>query len=60
MNPTVHKVTEDTQLLKSRLTRELDQSVEDEIDQLEVFDMIRHIDDPEHPSTLEELQVVYL
>ena len=25
-----------------------------------VFDMIRHIQDPEHPNTLEELAVVYL
>ena len=24
-----------------------------------VYDMIRHINDPEHPNTLEELSVVY-
>lgn len=29
--------------------------VDDEIDALEVFDMIRYIDDPEHPNSLEEL-----
>ena len=40
------------------MKQELDQTCEDEIDSLEVFDMIRHIDDPEHPNTLEELQVL--
>jgi len=38
---------------------ELDWQVDDEIDSHEVYDMIRHINDPEHPNTLEELQVVY-
>ena len=38
---------------------ELDEQVDDEIDRHEVYDMIRHINDPEHPNTLEELQVVY-
>ncbi len=33
--------------------------MDDEIDAIEVYDMIRHIDDPEHPNTLEELLVVY-
>ena len=28
------------------------------IDALEVYDMLRHIDDPEHPLTLEQLSVV--
>lgn len=37
---------------------ELDESVRDEIDAREVFDMIRDINDPEHPLTLEELNVV--
>ncbi|XP_003384023.1 PREDICTED: mitotic spindle-associated MMXD complex subunit MIP18-like [Amphimedon queenslandica] len=32
--------------------------VYDEIDAREVFDLIRHINDPEHPLTLEELNVV--
>ena len=30
----------------------------DEIDAFEVFDMLRHINDPEHPLTLEKLQVI--
>ncbi|KAF8061595.1 FAM96B protein [Lyophyllum atratum] len=30
----------------------------DPIDQDEIFDLIRSIDDPEHPNTLEELRVV--
>lgn len=32
----------------------------EEIDGLEVFDMVRHINDPEHPLTLEQLNVVQL
>ena len=28
------------------------------IDAYEVFDMLRHINDPEHPLTLEKLQVI--
>jgi len=38
---------------------ELDWQIDDDIDTHEVYDMIRHINDPEHPNTLEELQVVY-
>lgn len=37
---------------------ELDDSIVDEIDAREVFDLIRGIKDPEHPLTLEELNVV--
>lgn len=38
--------------------READESVVDPIDALEVFQLIRHIRDPEHPLTLEELRVI--
>ena len=34
--------------------------VADEIDKYEIFDMLRHIQDPEHPLTLERLQVIKL
>ncbi|CAG0878532.1 unnamed protein product [Darwinula stevensoni] len=34
------------------------ESVEDPFDALEIFDLIRGINDPEHPLTLEELNVV--
>ena len=30
----------------------------DEIDAFEIFDMIRYLNDPEHPNTLEQLSVV--
>ena len=33
-------------------------SEEDELDSYEVFDMLRHINDPEHPLTLEQLKVI--
>ena len=38
--------------------REVDPSVRDPLDELEVFEMIRGIKDPEHPHTLEQLRVV--
>ncbi|XP_037094783.1 cytosolic iron-sulfur assembly component 2B-like [Pollicipes pollicipes] len=37
---------------------ELDDEVADPIDAREVFDLIRDINDPEHPLTLEQLNVV--
>lgn len=39
---------------------DFDDSIADEIDQLEIFDYIRCINDPEHPLTLEQLNVVSL
>lgn len=35
-----------------------DEDVIDEFDEREIFDLIRNINDPEHPLTLEELHVV--
>ncbi|XP_050360369.1 MIP18 family protein galla-2 [Nymphalis io] len=37
---------------------ERDEDILDEIDEREIFDLIRNINDPEHPLTLEELRVV--
>ncbi|KAF6077015.1 cytosolic iron-sulfur assembly component 2B [Phyllostomus discolor] len=37
---------------------EEDEQVPDSIDAREIFDLIRSINDPEHPLTLEELNVV--
>lgn len=54
INPQVHRRVEKRCLTAA----ELDDSVTDEIDAREVFDMIRNINDPEHPLTLEELSVV--
>ena len=39
---------------------EFDDSVRDLIDSREIFDLIRNINDPEHPHTLEELNVIQL
>ena len=40
------------------LAEELDDGVRDEIDAREIFDLLRSINDPEHPLTLEELNVL--
>ncbi|CAG4980583.1 unnamed protein product [Parnassius apollo] len=37
---------------------EHDENIVDEFDEREIFDLIRNINDPEHPLTLEELRVV--
>ena len=37
---------------------ELDDNIEDPVDAGEIFDLIKNIKDPEHPLTLEELNVV--
>lgn len=37
---------------------DLDDNVEDQVDEREIFDLIKNIKDPEHPLTLEELNVV--
>ena len=45
---------------RSVTKEELDEDVADEFDDREVFDLIRSINDPEHPLTLEQLDVVKL
>ncbi|XP_045783578.1 MIP18 family protein galla-2-like [Maniola jurtina] len=54
VNPNVY----DTYSEREITSNELDEDVVDEIDRREVFDLIRNINDPEHPLTLEELRVV--
>eukprot|EP01132_Coremiostelium_polycephalum_P002210 gene2210-2725_t len=59
-NPVVYIVdnkNEELSILnQNRFT--LDEDVEDPFDQYEIFDLVRHIADPEHPLTLEQLNVV--
>ena len=49
LNPTIYERTEE------RISQESDFNDEifDEIDRREIFDLIRSINDPEHPLTLE-------
>lgn len=54
LNPKLHKKSEARVVTLS----ELDENAVDVIDAREVFDIIRDINDPEHPLTLEELNVV--
>ncbi|CCD11817.1 unnamed protein product [Trypanosoma congolense IL3000] len=58
-NPTVVQVnTAHHQRSEEELRQELDENVRDPVDSLEIYEHIRTIRDPEHPNTLEELQVV--
>ena len=47
-----------SQKMQERIACELDSDFEDAVDNQEIYDMIRHITDPEHPNTLEELAVL--
>lgn len=51
-NPRIFAQTSHTQSLN------FDDSVVDEIDSFEIFELVKDINDPEHPVTLEQLNVV--
>ena len=54
INPKLYKKIDDRQVT----AEDEDEDVADEFDSREIFDLIRNINDPEHPLTLEELNVV--
>ena len=62
LNPLIktnlHKYKNDW--MKERQKLENDDNIEDEIDIYEIFDLIRNINDPEHPYNLEELNIISL
>jgi len=69
LNPVVHAVSTVTREEAAATKASFDSSAAvitndedavDEIDNLEVFELLRHINDPEHPLTLEQLHVVQL
>ncbi|XP_053955790.1 MIP18 family protein galla-2 [Anastrepha ludens] len=54
INPNVYGKRKERELTAN----EEDENVPDPFDSREIFDLIRNINDPEHPLTLEELHVV--
>uniref|UniRef100_A0A8D8G6E4 MIP18 family protein CG7949 n=1 Tax=Culex pipiens TaxID=7175 RepID=A0A8D8G6E4_CULPI len=54
INPNVYKRSED----RKHTENDEDDDVVDPFDEREIFDLIRNINDPEHPLTLEELHVL--
>ncbi|EFN78035.1 MIP18 family protein galla-2 [Harpegnathos saltator] len=54
INPKLYKKLDERKIT----FEEQDEDTVDEFDAREVFDLIRNINDPEHPLTLEELNVV--
>ncbi|XP_005186986.1 MIP18 family protein galla-2 [Musca domestica] len=54
LNPNVYSKSKERIVTKE----ETDESIVDPFDKREIFDLIRNINDPEHPLTLEELHVV--
>lgn len=57
-NPEVFETSVSAARTEQELKAEQDDAVEDEIDALEIFELIRRIRDPEHPTSLEHLRVV--
>lgn len=53
-NPQMYDRTKDRDLTDA----DYDDDIEDLVDVREIFDLIRDINDPEHPLTLEQLNVV--
>lgn len=58
-NPTIHGASAVARPA-DELAREADEGVDDPIDAMEIFEHIRHINDPEHPNSLEQLRVARL
>uniref|UniRef100_A0A1B6JBL3 MIP18 family-like domain-containing protein n=1 Tax=Homalodisca liturata TaxID=320908 RepID=A0A1B6JBL3_9HEMI len=54
LNPKLYRKCEEREISKY----EEDDDIVDEFDSREVFDLIRNLNDPEHPLTLEELNVI--
>lgn len=53
-NPVIYKQVNE----RTITNEEEDEGIHDLIDTREIFDMIRYINDPEHPLTLEQLNVI--
>eukprot|EP01029_Cantina_marsupialis_P028477 TRINITY_DN776219_c0_g1_i1.p1 TRINITY_DN776219_c0_g1~~TRINITY_DN776219_c0_g1_i1.p1 ORF type:complete len:160 (+),score=40.46 TRINITY_DN776219_c0_g1_i1:59-538(+) len=54
-NPTIYKITKSERI---DTLNDLNSNGKEDWDSLEVFELIRHIRDPEHPLSLEQLKVV--
>ncbi|XP_068627262.1 MIP18 family protein galla-2 [Battus philenor] len=54
VNPNIYEKETDREIT----SQDYDEEVVDDFDEREIFDLIRNINDPEHPLTLEELRVV--
>lgn len=57
-NPEVHAVATGHRRSAAEIAQELDETQSDPVDAEEVFQLVRTIMDPEHPNTLEQLNVV--
>ena len=62
LNPLINKklFKYKNDFLEEREKLENDGKIEDEIDIYEIFDLIRNMNDPEHPYNLEELNIISL
>ena len=54
VNPKLHGTVDNREITSA----DWEDSIADPIDEREIFDLIRSINDPEHPLTLEQLDVV--
>ncbi|RMX64075.1 hypothetical protein KXD40_001261 [Peronospora effusa] len=58
-NPTVYAVSAPARK-KFNVDEELDENTPDPFEPDEIFEILRHVNDPEHPLTLEQLKVMSL
>lgn len=57
-NPIVYKISDNLLFNPRNIKFDEDDDVADKVTRYEIFEYIRHINDPEHPLTLEQLNVV--
>jgi metal-sulfur cluster biosynthetic enzyme len=57
-NPIIFKTNKFDNINQQRLAEEMEADKDDPVDQYEIFDIIKTINDPEHPLTLEQLNIV--
>mmetsp|Transcript_37216 Transcript_37216/g.54542 ORF Transcript_37216/g.54542 Transcript_37216/m.54542 type:complete len:170 (-) Transcript_37216:240-749(-) len=57
-DPVIYEVERNNQQTALDISDLEDNEARDDFDSREVFEMIRHINDPEHPLTLEQLKVL--
>jgi metal-sulfur cluster biosynthetic enzyme len=57
-NPIIFKPNKFDNFNQQRLAEEMEADIYDPVDQYEIFDIIKTINDPEHPLTLEQLNIV--
>eukprot|EP01100_Stratorugosa_tubuloviscum_P007811 TRINITY_DN3215_c5_g1_i1.p1 TRINITY_DN3215_c5_g1~~TRINITY_DN3215_c5_g1_i1.p1 ORF type:complete len:178 (-),score=76.93 TRINITY_DN3215_c5_g1_i1:152-685(-) len=57
-NPIIYDIVNIEHLRNEKINKQTDENQLEPFDALEIFDLVRKINDPEHPLTLEQLKVM--